>query len=230
MFSRRNTVFLFIVHFACFFFASFCFVRLSGVFGQTVRCFYYFCGFAGMLLPVLSANTPLLFFCVRHLMWAGGVSMSFCGGYGIGFTVFVFAADVETSFARQDKRAHRTVCCCMYSAAMFLFVSVLPLLACPNAEYAKLRESNRPLCGETDRRTLCRDDISSFGAVICERFAFLCGGERRFGLIVRIWAPVAGFVLRFAHTEMFCFACKWLRARLYGEQAAASLCLMRMRM
>jgi len=155
------------------------------MFGQTVRCFYYFCGFARMLLTILSADCPLLFFCcIRRLMWAGGVSMSFCGGYGIGFTVFVFAAAVETSFARQDKRAHQTVCCCMCSAAMFLFVSVLPLLAYPNAEYAKLRESDKSLCGETDRRTLCRDDISSFGAVICERFAFLCGGERRFGLIV----------------------------------------------
>lgn len=34
-------------------------------------CFYHFCGFARVLLPILSANTPLLFFCVRHLMWAG---------------------------------------------------------------------------------------------------------------------------------------------------------------
>ena len=152
--------------------------------------------------------------------------MSFCGGYGIAFYGFCFAADAETFFARQDKRAHRTVCCCMYSSAMFLFVSVLPLLACPNAEYVKLRESNRPLCGETDRRTLCRDDISIFGAVIGERFAFFCSGERRFGLIVRIWVADCRFVLRFAHAEMFCFACKWLRARLYGEQAAASLCLM----
>lgn len=159
------------------------------MFGQTVRCFYYFCGFAGMLLPVLSANTPLLFFCVRHLMWAGGVSMSFCGGYGIGFTVFVFAADAETSFARQDNRAHQTVrCLCL--AAIFLFMFVLSLFACPNVEYAKLCESDKSLCGETDRRTLCRDDISIFGAVIGERFALLCGGERRFGLIVRIW--VAG--------------------------------------
>lgn len=166
-------------------------------------CFYHFCGFAGVLLPILSANTPLLFFCVRHLMWAGGVSMSFCGGYGIGFTVFVFAADAETSFARQDKRARRTVCCCMCLAAMFLFVFMLPLFACPNVEYAKLCESDKSLCGETDRRTLCRDDISIFGAVIGERFAFLCGGERRFGLIVLIWAPVAGFVLRFTHTKCF---------------------------
>ena len=168
-------------------------------------CFYHFCGFAGVLLPILSANTPLLFFCVRHLMWAG-LSVSFCGGYGIGFYGFCFAADVETFFARQNNRAHRTVCCCMYSAAMFLFVSVLPLLACPNAEYAKLRESNRPLCGETDRRTLCRDDISSFGAVICERFAFLCGGGRQFGLIVRIW--VAGcrvYPAVYAHRNvLFC--------------------------
>lgn len=130
--------------------------------------------------------------------------------------MFCFTADVETSFARQDKRARRAVCCCMCLAAMFLFVFMLPLFACPNVEYAKLCESDKSLCGETDRRTLCRDDISIFGAVIGERFAFLCGGERRCGLIVRIWVPVSGFVLRFACTEMFCFACEAFSARRVG--------------
>lgn len=200
------------------------------VWSSALFVFIIFAALRGCCFRFCRQTVLFYFCCVRHLMWAEGVSMSFCGGYGIGFTVFVFAADVETSFARQDKRARRTVCCCMCLAAAFLFVFMLPLFACPNVEYAKLCESDKSLCGETDRRTLCCDDISIFGAVIGERFAFLCGGERRFGLIVRIWAPVAGFVLRFAHTEMFCFACKWLRARLYGEQAAASLCLMRMRM
>lgn len=189
------------------------------IFAALQECCFRFC-----------RQAVFFYYCgVGCLMWAG-LSMSFCGGYGIGFYGFCFATDVETSFARQNNRAHRTVCCCMCSAAMFLFVFVLSLFACQNAEYAKLCESNKPLCGETDRRTLCRDDVSIFGAVIGERFAFLCGGERRCGLIVRIWVPVARFVLRFARTEMVCFACKWLRARLYGEQAAASLCLMRMRM
>lgn len=189
MFSRRNAAFLFIMHFACF---SLCFVLLDCQVCLVKQfVFLLFLRLCRNVVSDFCRQTILFYFCcVRHLMWAEGVSMSFCGGYGIGFYGFCFAADAETSFARQDKRAHRTVCCCMYSAAMFLFVFMLPLFACPNVEYAKLCESDKSLCGETDRRTLCRDDISIFGAVICERFALLCGGERRFGLIVRIW--VAG--------------------------------------
>ena len=189
MFSRRNNAF-FIVHFACFSLLRFVLLDCQVCLVKRFVVFIIFAALRGCCFRFCRLTPPLLFFCVRHLMWAEGVSMSFCGGYGIGFYVFCFAADVETSFARQDNRAHQTVCCCMYSTAMFLFVSVSPLLACPNAEYEKLRESINPLCGETNRRTFCRDDISIFGAVIGERFALLCGGERRFGLIVRIW--VAG--------------------------------------
>lgn len=131
------------MHFACFSLLRFVLLDCWVCLIKGFVCFYHFCGFAGVLLPILSANTPLLFFCVRHLMWAGGVSMSFCGGYGIGFYGFCFAADAETSFARQDNRAHQTVCC-LCLAAIFLFMFVLSLLAYQNAEYAKLRKSINP--------------------------------------------------------------------------------------
>lgn len=176
MFSRRNTAFF--VHFACFSLLRFVLLDCQVCLVKRFVVFIIFAALQECCFRFRRQTVLFYFFCcIRRLMWAGGVSMSFCGGYGIGFYGFCFAADAETSFAQQDNRAHQTVCC-LCLAAIFLFMFVLSLLACPNAEYAKLCESNRPLCGETDRRTLCRDDISSFGAVICERFVFLCGGER----------------------------------------------------
>lgn len=60
-------ILLFYCVFCLFFFASFCFIGLSGMFGQTVRCFYYFCGFAGMLFPIFVGRRSSFIFVVSGI-------------------------------------------------------------------------------------------------------------------------------------------------------------------
>lgn len=69
---------VFIAHFACFSLLRFVLLDYRVCLVKRFVCFYHICSFAEMLLPVLSAGSPL--FCgVGCLMWVG-LSMSFCGG------------------------------------------------------------------------------------------------------------------------------------------------------
>lgn len=129
MFSRRNAAFLFITHFACF---SLCFVLLDCQVCLVKQfVFLLFLRLCRNVVSDFCRQTVLFYFCcVRHLMWAEGVSMSFCGGYGIGFYGFCFATDVETSFARRNNRAHRTVCViCVRLRCFYLCLCYLSLRA-----------------------------------------------------------------------------------------------------
>ena len=91
--------------------------------------------------------------------------------------------------------------------ALFCFVELSGVFGCdvsicvcvtslcvPGRRVRKLVRTINPLFGETDRRTFCCDDISIFGALIGERFAFLCGVEQRLGLgaTIRFNCPNTG--------------------------------------
>lgn len=117
--------------------------------------------------------------------------MSFCGGNKpMDFCCFVLQQMLKPLL--HDKISVLTKLFFVVYVRLRCFYLCLRHLSLCTRTQSMQNCANRltPLCGKTDRRTLCRDDISIFGAVIGERFAFLCGGERRFGLIVRIW--VAG--------------------------------------
>lgn len=152
------------------------------IFAALRECCFRFC-----------RQTSIFYFCgVGCLMCAGGVSMLFCGGNKlVGFCCPVLQQTPRSLL--HDKISVLTK---LFFFVVYVWLRCFYLclrhLSLRTRTQSMQNCANRltHLCGETDRRTFCRDDISIFGAVIGERFAFLCGGERRFGLIVRIW--VAG--------------------------------------
>lgn len=95
--------------------------------------------------------------------------MSFCGGYGIGFTVFVFAADVETSFARQDSvLTELFVVVCIRLRCFYLCLCYLSLRA---------RTQNMQNCANRIDLFVAKPTVELFVATIFQISARLSGKD-----------------------------------------------------
>lgn len=79
MFSRRNNAF-FIVHFACFSLLRFVLLDCQVCLVKRFVVFIIFAALRECCFRFWRQTVLFYFCCVRHLMWAEGVSMSFCGG------------------------------------------------------------------------------------------------------------------------------------------------------